>query len=107
MRELNASPRLRGLNWVMAALAAAVGPQVPHLPAWVTLLLLAVCAWRWTADLRGWKLAPLPLRVVVVLVSLLVTLIVFIIIDLDRPKRGVIQVNQSPLLELQHNVRMR
>ncbi len=69
MREPNAPSRLRGLDWVMAALAAAVGPHVPHLPAWVTLLLLAVCAWRWTADLRGWRLAPLPLRVVVVLVS--------------------------------------
>ncbi len=60
MRESNAPSRLRGLDWVTAALAAAVGPHVLHLPAWVTLLLLAVCAWRWTADLRGWRLAPLP-----------------------------------------------
>lgn len=35
------------------------------------------------------------------LVSLLITLIVFIIIDLDRPKRGMIQVDQSTMLELQ------
>ena len=69
MREPNAPSRLRGLDWVLAALAAAVGPHVPNVPAWVTLLLLAVCAWRWTADLRGWRLAPLPLRVVIVLVS--------------------------------------
>jgi transglutaminase-like putative cysteine protease len=69
VRESNAPSRLRGLDWVLAALAAAVGPHVPHLPAWVTLLLLAVCAWRWTADLRGWRLAPLPFRIVVVLVS--------------------------------------
>ena len=69
MREPNAPSRLRGLDWVLAALAAAVGPHVPNLPAWVTLLLLAVCAWRWTADRRGWRLAPLPLRVVIVLVS--------------------------------------
>jgi protein-glutamine gamma-glutamyltransferase len=69
VREPSAPSRLRGLAWVLAALAAAVGPHVPHLPAWVTLLLLAVCAWRWTADLRGRRLAPLPLRVVVVLVS--------------------------------------
>lgn len=34
------------------------------------------------------------------LVSLLITLIVFIIIDLDRPKRGVITVNQSSLTTL-------
>lgn len=36
----------------------------------------------------------------IVLVSLLIILIVFIIIDLDRPKRGLIQVNQNALLEL-------
>ncbi len=34
------------------------------------------------------------------LVSLLITLIVFIIIDLDRPKRGLIQVNQSLMTDL-------
>ena len=36
----------------------------------------------------------------IVLVSILITLIVFIIIDLDRPKRGLIQVNQSVMIEL-------
>jgi len=69
VREPGVPARIRGLDWVLAALAAAVAPHVPHLPAWVTLLLLAVCAWRWTADLRGWRLAPLPLRLVVVVVS--------------------------------------
>jgi len=34
------------------------------------------------------------------LVSLLITLIVFIIIDLDRPKRGLIQVNQAVMTEI-------
>lgn len=41
----------------------------------------------------------------IVLVSLLITLIVFIIIDLDRPKRGLIQVNQSVMVELLNNSR--
>lgn len=36
----------------------------------------------------------------VVLISLLITLIVFIIIDLDRPKRGLIQVNQDAMKEV-------
>ncbi len=40
----------------------------------------------------------------IVLVSLLITLIVFIIIDLDRPKRGLIQVNQSVMIELYTNL---
>lgn len=39
----------------------------------------------------------------VVLVSLLITLVVFIIIDLDRPKRGLIQVNREAMIELQHH----
>ncbi len=39
------------------------------------------------------------------MVSLLIVLIVFIIIDLDRPKRGVIQVNQAPLQSLVSMVR--
>jgi hypothetical protein len=36
----------------------------------------------------------------ILLVSLLITLIVYIIIDLDRPKRGLIQVDQSIMIEL-------
>lgn len=34
------------------------------------------------------------------IMALLIVLIVFIIIDLDRPRRGIIQVNQSSLIEL-------
>ena len=37
------------------------------------------------------------------LVSFLIALIVFIIIDLDRPKRGLIQVDQGIMLELRQN----
>jgi hypothetical protein len=40
----------------------------------------------------------------IVLVSFLITLIVFIIVDLDRPKRGLIQVNQSGMTELLQSV---
>jgi hypothetical protein len=36
----------------------------------------------------------------IVLVSLLITMIVFTIIDLDRPKRGLIQVDQSVMSDL-------
>lgn len=41
----------------------------------------------------------------IVLVSTLITLIVFIIIDLDRPKRGLIQVDQSVMVELLNDVK--
>jgi len=39
------------------------------------------------------------------MVSFLIALIVFIIIDLDRPKRGLIQVNQSSMMMLQESQR--
>ena len=38
-----------------------------------------------------------------IVVSFLIAMIVFIIIDLDRPKRGLIQVDQRSLLELQQS----
>ena len=41
----------------------------------------------------------------IVLVSTLIALIVFIIIDLDRPKRGLIQVNQEVMNELLDDAR--
>ena len=59
-------PGLRGLPWVIAALAAALAPHVPFLPAWATLLLVAAGAWRWAADRRRWPLPPKWLRVVAV-----------------------------------------
>ncbi len=40
----------------------------------------------------------------VVLVSLPTTLIVFFITDLNRPERGLIQVNQDAIMELQRSV---
>ena len=43
----------------------------------------------------------------IILVSLLITLIVFLIIDLDRPRRGFIQVDQEALLELHRSVDLR
>ena len=60
---------MRGLPWVLAALGSAVAPHLPHLPAWVSLLLLAIATWRWLADARGWPLPPVWLRVLLVLLS--------------------------------------
>lgn len=37
------------------------------------------------------------------LLTLLIVLVVFIIIDLDRPKRGIVKVKQDSLLELKDN----
>ena len=37
-----------------------------------------------------------------VLMSLMIVLVVFISIDLDRPKRGIIKVKQDSMMELKH-----
>lgn len=37
--------------------------------------------------------------------TVLVTMVVFTILDLDRPRRGLIQVDQAPMLELQASLR--
>jgi hypothetical protein len=73
-----------------------------HVPEVVLILLFIVFfssggIMGYSAGLSGKRMiAP------IVLVSVLITLIVFIIIDLDRPKRGVIQVNQGVMIDLQN-----
>ena len=42
---------------------------------------------------------------VTVAFALLVTMVIFTILDLDRPRRGVIQVDQAPMLDLQAGLR--
>lgn len=75
-----------------------------HVPEVVLILLFVVFIssggiMGYSAGLSGKRIfAP------IVLVSLLITLIVFLIIDLDRPKRGVIQVNQGVMVDLLRTV---
>ena len=74
-----------------------------HVPEIVLLLLFTVfiasgAMLGYSSGLSGKRL-----RIPILLISLLITLIVLIIIDLDRPKRGLIKVNQQVLHELSGN----
>jgi len=73
-----------------------------HVPEVVLILLFVVFAS--SGGILGYSNGLSGKRIVapVVLVSLLITLIVFIIIDLDRPKRGLIQVNQEVMEDIFH-----
>ncbi len=73
MPERPAEP-VRGLTWVLGALAAAVAPHVPFLPGWISLLIAAAVAWRWAAERRAWSLPPRWLRVLVAIAATLVVL---------------------------------
>jgi hypothetical protein len=76
-----------------------------HVPESVLLLLFVVFVT--SGGMMGYSSGLTGKRMVVpiVLVSLLITLIVFLIIDLDRPRRGLIQVNQDAMWELQRSVK--
>ena len=65
---------IRGLGWVLAALAVATAPHATHMPAWVTLQFAAVMAWRVAAAVLGW---PMPARWLRLLALLVATVAVF------------------------------
>ncbi len=75
-----------------------------HVPEVVLILLFIVFIS--SGGIMGYSSGLIGKRIIapIILVSLLITLIVFIIIDLDRPKRGLIQVNQGVMIELLHGV---
>lgn len=75
-----------------------------HVPEVVLVLLFIVFIS--SGGIMGYSAGLSGKRVIapIILVSLLITLIVFIIIDLDRPKRGLIQVNQGVMTELLDSV---
>ena len=102
-RAVTTGAFVQSLNAMIDAQGKRNALQEMHVPETVLLLLFIVfissgAMMGYSGGLSGKRIiAP------VMLVSLLVTLIVFIIIDIDRPKRGLIQVNQAPLLELRHS----
>ncbi len=102
-RAVTTGAFVQSLNAMIDAQGKRNALQEMHVPETVLLLLFIVFIA--SGAMMGYSGGLSEKRIIapVVLVSLLVTLIVFIIIDLDRPKRGLIQVNQSPLLELQQS----
>lgn len=75
-----------------------------HVPEMVLFLLYGTflmtgCVMGFTAGLSGHRTS----FVTYIMIGLIVVL-VFIIVDLDRPRRGLIQVNQGSLLQLQASI---
>jgi len=54
---------------VLGALALALFPHVPQLPAWIILFAVAAAVWRVVVQLRQWRLPPRWVRVAVVLAA--------------------------------------
>ncbi|WP_369857208.1 hypothetical protein [Candidatus Thalassolituus haligoni] len=91
---------LKSLNDVIDAQGKRNALLQLHVPE--TILILLFFVFISSGGIMGYSAGLSGKRMVapIVLVSLLITMIVFTIIDLDRPKRGLIQVDQSVMSDL-------
>lgn len=91
---------LQALDDLLGAHALQEAERRRHVPALVLVLLYAsfvVCGGiiGYGAGLQGQR----PARVTHVMVAL-IALLLFLVMDLDRPRRGIVQIDTAPLLEL-------
>ena len=75
---------LRGLGWVLAALAVALAAHIGQLPAWASLSLIVAGGWRYAAAQRNWKLPSRWLLTLAGVGALLVVIAATSGIDADR-----------------------
>jgi transglutaminase-like putative cysteine protease len=68
---------LRGLGWVLAALAVALAAHIGQLPAWASLSLIVAGGWRYAAAQRNWKLPSRWLLTLAGVGALLVVIAIF------------------------------
>ena len=100
-RPVTSGAYITALNQLIDSQGKRSALQQMHVPEVVLLLLFIVFIS--SGSMLGYSsgLSGNRILVPIFLISLLITLIVFIIIDLDRPKRGLIQVNQDVIREFQ------
>lgn len=107
--ELDPGPVVSGLfiqslNELIDAYGGRNAALERHVPELVLFLLYG--AFLMTGCIIGYNTGITGQRasfVTYIMVALIV-LLVFIIIDLDRPRRGIIEVSQHPLTSLQHSI---
>ncbi len=100
-RPVTTGAFLNSLNDMIDAQGKRNAILQQHVPETILLLLFFVFVVNGAMVGYSSGLSGKRMTVPIVLVSLLITLIVFTIIDLDRPKRGLIQVDQSVMQSLE------
>lgn len=100
-RPVTSGAFINALNDMIDSLGSRNALLEMHVPEVVLLLLFVV--FLASGGILGYSSGLSGHRVIApsLMVSFLIALIVFIIIDLDRPRRGLIQVNQNSMLMLQ------
>jgi hypothetical protein len=92
---------LNGMIDSFGSREAALNRHVPEVVLFLLFgtLLITACVLGFTAGLSGQRAS-----FVTYLMVGLIMIIVFIVIDLDRPRRGLIEVNQQSMLDLQATI---
>jgi transglutaminase-like putative cysteine protease len=68
-------PALQRLAWVVAGLALAVAPHIPHIEVWILLLGASAAGLRLVIEFRQWRLPPRWLRSSLAFIALLAVLL--------------------------------
>jgi hypothetical protein len=92
---------VEALNGVIDLHSARLAAYDAHVPPTITLLLVAVAAAGLGSVGFAFGLFRGPHRVPTLLLALLVSGILFVILDLDQPRRGLIRVSQDTMWRLQ------
>lgn len=58
-----------GMFWVIATLIIAIFPQLASMPPHLVPIVVLPIAWRLAAELKNWKPPPMPVRVVITIVT--------------------------------------
>lgn len=103
-RDVTSGVFVQSLNGLIGALGAQKAETDRHVPeiAYLVMfaaILLAVATLGYDSGVAGHR-PRLPAYALV----LLIAVVVFLIMDLDRPRRGAIRVSQDSLLELQRTI---
>ena len=104
-RSLPAALLLESLNQVIDLHAARVAAGRNHIPMVVLFMLLAVAA-----VAMGWVGAGIGVSSrhglgMVLVLSLIVSLVIAVIVDLDQPRSGLVRIDQTTLGDLQRSFR--
>jgi hypothetical protein len=92
---------IRALNETIDSYASRQAALDKHLPAIVLYMLFLMLIIAEVVLGYAGGLAQSQPRVATVSLSLLIVLVLFLVFDLDRPRRGFVQVNQASMLELE------
>lgn len=79
MKASRPAPSAVAINWLIATLLLIALPHFLHLPAWLSMLFIAILGWRLMNSLRGWPLPEHHLLLRVVHIGLALTAMVLVI----------------------------